>query len=264
VKWVLRGLIALTGIAALALLAWVTLLPTIVERELRNVTGFDFHVVTMKANPFTGQVSVEGLAANNPPGYPNPDFVELRALRTRAELYPWIFSKRILVDDLDLDIGQVVIVRRHDGKTNVSELMAVFTKPPAPSTTPTQPVPYLVKNMRLRVEKLVFSDFAGSKPVERSYFLDIDQTYTNVTDWRQLLAPRLVKNLKFGMIQDLVMLFPGNFSDALSGAFRSLGMKLKEANTKAEGFFKNLFTSHSKPKNPPADGSAVQPDSHTP
>jgi hypothetical protein len=243
VKWATRGLLGLTVGVGLTVLAWITLLSPIVEHELRNVTGFDFHVAVLSANPFTGSVEVQGLAANNPVGYPTPDFVDLRELRAKAELYPWVFSKKIIVDDLDLDLGKIVLVRRHDGKSNVGQVITAFTG----SSTPSKPTPYLVKALHLRVEELVFSDYAGRKPVERDYPLHIDQSYSNVSDWRQLLAPKLMKSLKPGMVEELVRFFPINLGDELTAAFKGIGTKIKETDKKAEGFFRGLFARHPAP-----------------
>jgi hypothetical protein len=158
-------------------------------------------------------------------------------------LYPWVFSKKIIVDDLDLDLGKIVLVRRHDGKSNVGQLITAFTG----SSTPSKPTPYLVKALHLRVEELVFSDYAGRKPVERDYPLHIDQSYSNVSDWRQLLAPKLMKSLKPGMVEELVRFFPINLGDELTAAFKGIGTKIKETDKKAEGFFRGLFARHPAP-----------------
>jgi hypothetical protein len=245
-RWATKGLAILLGVVGLVVFAWATLLSTVVEHELRNVTGFDFHLAVLSANPFSGHVTVQGLAANNPPGYPTPDFVQLRELGAKVELYPWLFSRKIVVDDLDLDLEKIVLVRRHDGKTNVGQLMAAFAASSTPTTS--KPAPYLLKALHLRVDRLVFSDFEGDKPVERTYQLNIDQSYSNVSDWRQLLVPNLMKSIKPGLLELMVRLFPGNFGHAISSAFSELGMEIKATGKRTESFLKSLFDRHPKPK----------------
>jgi hypothetical protein len=61
-KW----LLALGVVVALFALAWVTLLPAVVEHELRSITGFDIKVQVLRVNPITGRVVVRGLYARNP------------------------------------------------------------------------------------------------------------------------------------------------------------------------------------------------------
>jgi hypothetical protein len=40
----LKTVVFLCGLFALAAIAWMLLLPTLVERELRSITGFDIRV----------------------------------------------------------------------------------------------------------------------------------------------------------------------------------------------------------------------------
>jgi len=123
-----KGGLFLGGVFALVAIAWMVFLPAVVEHELRVVTGFDFRVAVLSANPFTGRVVVRGVAAINPPAYPTPDFVDLRELRADMEMFSWITSGRIVVDDLDLDILKITLVRLHDGTTNAGAFMAAFKR----------------------------------------------------------------------------------------------------------------------------------------
>lgn len=246
--------IFLGGIFALAALAWMIFLPAVVGRELSSITGFDIRVAVLTADPFTGRVLVRGLAANNPPGFPTPDFVQLRELRSRVEVFPSIFSDRIVVDDLDMDVGKIVLMRRKDGKTNAGEFMAAFARrasgPPTAGGTPApgRPVRYLVKNLRLRIDRLVIADYSGEKADERTFDLKIDQSYSDVTDTRQLLVPGVVRTLQsFGLHHDVARLLPGDFGAALAAAVggaaqveEGVSNAVKKAGKDLKGLFEKL------------------------
>lgn len=239
------------GIFALAALVWMVFLPAVVGRELSSITGFDIRVAVLTADPFTGRVLVRGLAANNPQGFPMPDFVQLRELRSRVEVFPSIFSDRIVVDDLDIDVGKIVLMRRKDGKTNAGEFMAAFARRGSgPSQAggapaPAKPVRYLVKNLRLRIDRLVIADYSGAKPDERTFDLKIDQSYSDVTDTRQLLVPGVVRTLQsFGLHHDVARLLPGDFGAALAaavGGVAQVGEGVKDTVKKAGQDLKGLF-----------------------
>jgi hypothetical protein len=239
------------GIFALAALAWMALLPTVVTHELRAVTGFDYRVAVLAANPFTGRVVVRGLIADNPPGYPKPDFVQLRELHAEVEVFSWMFSGRIVVDSLDLDIGRIVLMRRQDGRTNAGDFMAAFTRggaapvAEAGSPAPRKAAGYLVKVLRLRLGQLVVADYSGAQPDERTYDLRIDQTYTDVTNPRQLLVPGVVRSLHtFLLRHDVARLLPGDFGSALAAAVGDaahIKEEVKEAKKKAEKLLKGLL-----------------------
>ena len=219
-----KGGLFLGGVVALVAIAWMVFLPAVVEHELRVVTGFDFRVAVLSANPFTGRVVVRGVAAINPPAYPTPDFVDLRELRADMEMFSWITSGRIVVDDLDLDILKITLVRLHDGTTNAGAFMAAFKRrgPLATPAVPPKRTKYLVKRLHLRMEQLVVADYMGAKLDEKTYGLNIDQTYINVTGPRQLLVPQVISSLHaFGLRHDVARLLPGDFGSALAAAVGS-------------------------------------------
>jgi hypothetical protein len=242
------------GILALAALAWMLFLPKVVEHELSSVTGFDFRVEVLTANPLTGRVVVRGLAVRNPPACPMPDFVQLRLLRADVEVFSSMFSGRIVIDDLDLDIGKISLVKLRDGTTNAGAFMAAFKRrgpgsgAPAPSSgppAPAKPIRYLVKKLHLRIDQLIVADYSGSSVDEKAYGLDIDQTYIDVTGPRQLLVPGVVNSLHaFGLRHDVARLLPGDFGNALAaavGGAAHLGTEVKDAGKKTGDYLKGLL-----------------------
>jgi hypothetical protein len=210
---------------ALASLAWMVFLPAIVQRELRESTGFDFHVAVLKCDPFTGRVLVAGLSARNPPSYPSPDFVELRELRADVNVFSWMFSERVVINELDVDTEKIVLIRQHDGKSNAGDFMAAANR--------RKPRDYLVRRLHIHLGELAVEDFTGSKSDTRDYKLNIDQNYTNVTDPKQLLVPEVVKALhSFGLHHDVEQLLPGDFGRALAlgvGGVAEVGAVLRDA-----------------------------------
>lgn len=227
--------IVVAGFLALAALAWMVFLPAIVDRQLREATGFDFHVAVLRADPFTGRVVVRGLSATNPPTYPLPDFVELKELRADVNVFSWIFSDRIVINELDVDTSKIELIRQHDGTSNAGEFMAAFKKRQAApvAAAPGSSKAYLIRRLHIRLEKLVVADYTGSKSEEKVYSLNIDQTYADVSDPRQLLVPRVVTTLhSFGLHHDIAQLLPGDFGSALAlavGGAAKVGAGLREA-----------------------------------
>jgi hypothetical protein len=246
-KW----LLALGIVVALFALAWMTLLPAIVEHELRSITGFDIKVQVLRVNPITGRVVVRGLYARNPANFPKPDFLVLRELDAQIELFPLLSGKHV-VDNFLLNVETIALVRRHDGKTNAGVFMAAFSSPkPAaagPPSAPAPSTPYLIKHLHIVLDKLVVADFSGGTPDEKTYSLHIDRIYNNVTSARQLLVPDVMQTLRsFGLHHDIASLLPGDFGKALAGAVgdaAALGSGVKDAVKKTsqglKGFFEKL------------------------
>jgi hypothetical protein len=229
--------LALGILFALASLAWMVFLPRVVQRELRETTGFDFRVAVLKCDPFTGRVLVEGLSARNPSGYPSPDFIELRELRADVNVFSWMFSDHVVINDLDVDTERIVIIRRHDGRSNAGDLFAAFGGGGAPgAAAPRKSRDYFVKRLHIRLGELAVEDYTGSKTDKRHYTLNIDHTYANVSDPKQLLVPEVVKTLhSFGLHHDVEQLLPGDFGRALAvgvGGVAEVGAVLRDAASK--------------------------------
>jgi hypothetical protein len=239
----------LGGLLALGALAWMAFLPSVVERELRAVTGFDVRIQVLAANPFTGRVIARGLSARNPPGFPAEDFVALRELRADVNVFSWFLMDRIVINELFVDAAKVELVRRRDGTSNAGVFAAAFSRG-APGPGGQAPAHggsarYLVRKLRIRLDQLVIADYSGSKPDETTYNLNIDHTYANVSSPRQLLVPEVVRSLySFGLHHDAATLLPGDFGRALAdavGGAADVGAKLKDAGQKAGKYLKGLF-----------------------
>jgi hypothetical protein len=245
-----KACLILGGLFALAALAWMVFLPSVVERELRSATGFDVRVAILAANPFTGRVVARGLLAHKPPEYPVPDFVDLRELRVEASIFSWVFTDRIVFDEIYADAAKLELVRQHNGRSNAGDFIAAFSRsrdngPGAAAALPSKPTQYLIRRLRIRLDQLVIADYSGAKPDETTYKLNIDHTFSNVSKARQLLVPEVVRSLdSFGLHHDAAKLLPGDFglalADALGGAAR-VGGKLRDAGQKTGEYLKGLL-----------------------
>jgi len=232
-------------VVAVGCLAWMAFLPAIAEHELRAATGFDVKVPILAANPFTGRLYVQDLLAKNPGGYPSPDFLDLHSALAEVDMFSLLFGDVVKIDNLDLNMGTLDIVRRHDGRTNLADCSAAFSLPRAPGAPVAKPTRFLIKRLHIRLERLVIEDDTGSRQDKKIYNLNLDHSYTNVSDARQLLVPDVVRTLySFGLHHDTARLLPGDFGAALATAVDGVavvGSKVKDATQKTREFFKGLF-----------------------
>ena len=248
-----KGLVVLAAFFALAALAWMAFLPVVAERELRQLTGFDIQVKVLSANPFTGRLVVRGLSAHNPPTYPTRDFLELRELDADVNLFSWAFQDRVVVDGLNINIEKLEVIRLHSGKSNLNEALA--GPHPQPATTVTgKPLHYLVKHLHVQLDQFVLADYTGSKPEVQSYHLNFDQSYTNITDPRQLIVPQVARTLySFGLYHGVEQLLPGDLGKVLADAVSGLtvvGAKATDSVKKTGDYLKGLFDKLDHSSNP--------------
>jgi hypothetical protein len=232
-------------LVAVVCLAWMAFLPAYTQHELHKITGFDVKVPILSANPFTGRLYIQDFSAKNPSGYPSPDFIDIHSLQSDVEVFPVLFGDQMTIDNLDLNVGTLEIIRRHDGRTNVGDCSAAFSPPGAPGAPVARPTRFLIKRLHIRLERLVIEDDTGSKPDRKTYNLNLDHSFTNVSDARQLLVPDVVHTLySFGLHHDTAKLLPGDFGVALATAVDGVtvvGAKVKDATQKTGEYLKSLF-----------------------
>jgi hypothetical protein len=117
-----------------------------------------------------------------------------------------------------------------------------------------KPFHYLVKHLHVQLERFVLADYTGSKPAVRSYQLNFDQSFTNITDPRQLFVPQVARTIySFGLYHDVEQLLPGDLgkvlADAVSG-LSAVGAKAKDTVKKGGDFLKGLFDKLDHSSNP--------------
>lgn len=245
----IRLLAVLVVVGAVGALSWMIFLPVAVTAQLRSRTGFGARVASLSCNVFTGRVTVRGLVVSNPGSFPTGDFVVLREFSLEADVGS-LFSDRIVLDELTLDVRRVTLVRRADGKSNAEVFQDELLGAPGTAGGPrpagaTPARKFLIRRLSLRFDQLVIADHTGGKTAGQEFGLGLDQRYENVTDGKQLLVPEVLRRLAAANLGPVLgRLVPGDFGHTLSAAAQEAssrgGELLKDAGQKATDLFKGL------------------------
>jgi len=236
---------------ALAALAWMTLLPYVVASRLRQSTGFDVAIQTLMFNPFTGVIRVQGLVVNNPPTFPEPEFLQIRACDAVVDMTS-LLTDQPVIDRLSLDIGLVALVKRPDGQTNMDVFRGYLEKGAEPSAgAPAKKVTnaFLIKQLRVRFDRLQLADYTRREPVHRDYEVKLDRSFTHVTDSRELLLPDSLNQL-FALGGSVGSLLPGEVNRLLDNLLRSgkdLLDRVPRPNTEALSGYTDALEESKKP-----------------
>jgi hypothetical protein len=240
--------------AALAL-AWMVALPSVLSSWVRNRTGFDLAVQSLMVNPFTGDIRARGLVINNPPTFPQPEFLQVREFAVEAEMWS-LFSDKPVLNLVKMDIGLVALVKRPDGKTNTEVFrgyLALAEEAAAPIPTSRGPdtagKEFLIKKLQVRFDRLLVADNTGKRPIMKEYLLKIDRTYENVTDGDQLLLPGSLDQV-FALGGAVGSLLPDDVGRILDETLKSGSDLLKKVTDSEVNPFKGFSDTLEESKKP--------------
>jgi len=206
-------------LGALAALAWMLFMPMWATHWLRQRTGFDVSVQSLMVNPFSGRIVARGVAINNPPTFPRSEFLQVREFEAEAEVFS-LLGDRPVFTRIKLDIGLVALVKREDGRTNL-EVFRGYLAPAKPGRErPAESPPLRIRRLEVRFDRFLIADHTGRQPVVRDFPLNLERSFDNVTDTRQLMLPASLDQL-IALSGAVGGLLPEELAQAVDRALRS-------------------------------------------
>ncbi len=239
---VVRLLMVLGGLFLLGIIAWAVLLPSILVSTLRDRTGFGIRIDHLSVNIFTATVDFKGVIVENPEGWPEKDFLEIRQVRANTELFS-LFSDRLVIDDAVLDVAKVTLVTDAQGRSNVLLLKNGSSGKPeaapkeAPAPTAHHDQKFLIKHLVLKCDQLVYCDYSNGRHAVKSYDLRLNRELRDVDSVAKLINPLTGSALSI-VANALNGVGKGN-PDALKDVLGTL----QDAGRKTGETLKNLFHS---------------------
>jgi uncharacterized protein involved in outer membrane biogenesis len=193
---------------------------------------------------------MKGFVVTNPPTFPITDFLEVREFRAKAQVRS-LFSDRPVFESMLVDAATVTLVKRADGTTNAEAFQCNLKTLDRKTLVevPASERQVLIRQLDLRIDRLVVADHSLREPTRREYTLNLHQTYTDVTNVEQLLAPAALKQLAPVAIA-IGGLLPGELGKALTEVGSSSAGLLQEAGRKAGERLKGFFDALEESKKP--------------
>lgn len=164
--------------------------PKLLDATLASQSGAHLAVDTNDTNLFAGRLAYTGLIITNPSRWQQPDFLRIR--RLAIDFDPWSFSAggSQTVHDAELDIEHLTIIGKADflSDNNAKDIFNGLKSPPATqpppvaSAPPSAKSPFLIKRLRVRVDRLTI--ISGDGTAARKVVLD--QAYGLVFEARDI------------------------------------------------------------------------------
>ena len=254
------------ALAATFALMWMLLLPSIVTGLIKKRTGFDATVDRLYVNPFTASVYISQLKINNPDTFPQNDFVSVNEFKTAVEPGS-IFSDRVVVKDAVFDVAFIAVVKNAQGQTNIDafktgvqaanpEEKSPDQKNQATSAAPEekkQPKQFLIHHLVVKLDKIIIADYSGPEPKVHEIAVNLNRTFTEVTDLKHISVPLLADLSAAGagkLANNILgLVIPTPILEQLGVVTKDTGGILQGTGKKTKDLFKGLFDSlEEKPK----------------
>jgi hypothetical protein len=244
-RWLVRILVAFLLLAAVGLLAKNFLIRKGLEAGVTEATGFPLAIESFDLGLFNARVVVKGLRLTNPPGFEDPRCLHAPRLLADVELKS-VFREELHVQEVDLDVEEVVVVKNTKGETNLDRLEALgggedSAKAPAgKGTAGKEPPPkgggpgkapgkakerkWRCDRLHLKIGRVVqvdYSSMKNGKPKEETFDLKLDEHFKDVRGPEQI-----VKIIVYKVVTRTPITLLRASADSLAGSIGDVAEKV--------------------------------------
>ena len=164
--------------------------PKLLDSSLATKTGAHLAVEANDTNLFAGRLSYAGLTITNPTRWSEKEFLKVRRLALDLELMTFFEGGSQVVNDAELDIEHLTIVGKADflKDNNAKDIFNGLKSAPSATTPPPAPgppgpkQPFLIKHLRVRVDRITIISGDGT---DRRKVV-VDQAFNYVFEARDI------------------------------------------------------------------------------
>src|SRR5207302_1038868 len=165
-KWlgIFFGVIILAVLSAPFLINVNQFRPTLAA-ELTRALGREVTLGNLQLKLLAGEVTADDLSVAEDPAFGKPAFLRAKSLHVGVELWPFLFSRKLIVTDLTIDQPEIALTQSPSGDWNFSSLGA-GSKSAAPGSTGKAPLDLSVKLVKVSNGSLTLGRTIGNwKPL---------------------------------------------------------------------------------------------------
>jgi len=197
----------------------------IASKILKQKTGFTMSSGQQNISALSGAAALGDVLVNNPDRFAAKDFLHFNELKLVTEPTS-ILGKRIIIDEVVVDLDSFAMVRNKDGSLNLMVLKDGLSGG-APASTPSKPMPipaFTVKKFTLRIKSAKLLDFQHGDGKPQVTNMNYERTFTDIDETNyNTVAVQIGSDLSakgFAFLTDALkneLLDPGTYLDAAKG-----------------------------------------------
>jgi len=181
------------------------LIKSLIGSVASSITGAPVRVGGLSLSVIRQSVKISNFRMYNPRGFPKGILVDIPRMSVACNLGA-LFTGKIHLRQLELDIKELGMVKNKEGKRNVDSLKIAEKKPAEKEKRPAKHLAMQIDVISLGMGRVVSKDYSvEGAPVVKVYDINLKKTYKNITSAQQLAALIISEPLKAAGIQGLEM-----------------------------------------------------------
>jgi AsmA protein len=162
IKWIgIIFILLIVAVVSLPFLINVDQFRPTLQADLSTALGREVTLGNLHLKILTGEVTADDLSVAEDPAFGKPAFIRAKSLHVGVEIWPFLFSRKLIVTDLLIDQPEISLVQSHTGDWNFSGLGKSKTPATAASTSARVPLDLSVKVVKITNGRLTLSRTLG-------------------------------------------------------------------------------------------------------
>jgi AsmA protein len=149
--------------------------PTL-QADLTSALGREVKLGNLHLKVLAGEVTADDLSVAEDPAYGKPAFLDAKSLHVGVQIWPFLFSRKLIVTDLTIDQPTIVAVQSAAGDWNFSSLGGK-------SKAPAQPGDRLPLDLSVKLVKITNGQVTLRRMVGHWKPLELEQANLELSDF---------------------------------------------------------------------------------
>ena len=256
-KKIMTVLVIILVLLAAVYIARNVLIKALLVKVVKSTTGLTLSIDHFDVGIVTSYIDVKNMKLYNPPEFEDQLMIDLPELLFDFR-FGALLKKKIHIEEMRINLKEFIVVKNSDGAVNLDSLKMVEKKKEetAEKETPKEKLSEEKKTGSLQIDTfdlkigtVLYKDYSkGKKPEVKTYPLNINERFENITDvsvlWSVILTKALMKTAIPALANFPIDLFKNTAGGVLKGAtnlaFEGGEMALKTVGKTVEGTGKTL------------------------
>lgn len=189
-KFFLTVIFLLIALVVIAYVARNPIIKTVVQTGVTSATGYPLGIGSLDVNLKETLVDIKNIDLQNPDNFDERTMLSMPQIFVDYDL-PAILKGNIHLKEVIINLEEFAVVKNADGELNIDRIKKMSSEDKEEKTEPKKPAEkrdFNIDVLLLRIHKVTYKDYSTTKPTVKTFNLNIDERFENVTDVKALAS----------------------------------------------------------------------------